>query len=269
MIALASLDISTGEFEVGEVPAADFPGEIVRLSPERGDRRRPAARRRARAAMDRHCRRGGDAGARRLLRQPGRRAAAQGAARRRRSRRLRRLLARRARGHRRAPQVRRADADRPAARACARRARPGPPTASSSMRRAARASSCCARSAGERQGSLLAAIDRTVTGPGARELAARLASPLRDPAGDRRAARCGRLPARERDPARGRARALLRTAPDIARAISRLALQRGEPRDLGAVRDGLAAAQRLRRPAARRAPAASACRTRWPPSRSA
>jgi DNA mismatch repair protein MutS len=33
MIALASLDISTGEFEVGEVPAADFPGEIVRLSP--------------------------------------------------------------------------------------------------------------------------------------------------------------------------------------------------------------------------------------------
>src|SRR5690606_34403783 len=33
---------------------------------------------------------------------------------------------------------------------------------------------------GGRQGSLLAAIDRTVTGPGARELAARLASPLRD-----------------------------------------------------------------------------------------
>jgi DNA mismatch repair protein MutS len=32
-IALASLDISTGEFEVGEVPAQDFPGEIVRLSP--------------------------------------------------------------------------------------------------------------------------------------------------------------------------------------------------------------------------------------------
>src|SRR5262245_5106897 len=32
-IALASVDISTGEFEVGEVPAADFPGEIVRLSP--------------------------------------------------------------------------------------------------------------------------------------------------------------------------------------------------------------------------------------------
>src|SRR6185369_16368888 len=29
-LALASLDISTGEFEVGEIPAADFPGEVVR-----------------------------------------------------------------------------------------------------------------------------------------------------------------------------------------------------------------------------------------------
>ena len=36
-------------------------------------------------------------------------------------------------------------------------------------------------SSGDKQGSLLAAIDRTVTGPGARELAARLSSPLRDP----------------------------------------------------------------------------------------
>ena len=35
---------------------------------------------------------------------------------------------------------------------------------------------------GDKSSSLLAAIDRTVTGPGARELAARLASPLRDPA---------------------------------------------------------------------------------------
>src|SRR5262249_17516093 len=32
-LALASLDISTGEFEVGEVPASDLPGEIVRLAP--------------------------------------------------------------------------------------------------------------------------------------------------------------------------------------------------------------------------------------------
>src|SRR5215813_13658245 len=32
-LALASLDISTGEFEVGEVPASDLPGEIMRLAP--------------------------------------------------------------------------------------------------------------------------------------------------------------------------------------------------------------------------------------------
>ena len=59
--------------------------------------------------------------------------------------------------------------------------------------------------------------------------------------GDRRPSRRGRLPARERHAARGPARTL-RAAPDIARAISRLALQRGTPRDLGAVRDGLRAA---------------------------
>ena len=32
-MALASLDISTGEFEIGAVSAADFPGELVRLQP--------------------------------------------------------------------------------------------------------------------------------------------------------------------------------------------------------------------------------------------
>ena len=94
---------------------------------------------------------------------------------------------------------------------------------------------------GERQGSLLAAIDRTVTGPGARELAARLSGPLRDPQ-----AIAARLDAvgflRENETLREDVRRLLRTAPDIARAMSRLALQRGEPRDLAAVRDGLAAA---------------------------
>ena len=46
---------------------------------------------------------------------------------------------------------------------------------------ASRASLELVRSAaGDKHGSLLAAIDRTVTGAGARELAARLASPLRD-----------------------------------------------------------------------------------------
>src|SRR5262249_10294275 len=94
---------------------------------------------------------------------------------------------------------------------------------------------------GEKGTSLLGVIDRTVTGPGARELAARLASPLRDVA-----AIGARLDAvgflLDNELLRDDVRALLRTAPDIARAMSRLALQRGGPRDLGAVRDGLRAA---------------------------
>ncbi len=94
---------------------------------------------------------------------------------------------------------------------------------------------------GERQGSLLAAIDRTVTGPGTRELASRLASPLTDPhAINARLDAVGFLMDRER--VREDLRATLKGAPDVARAVSRLALQRGSPRDLGAVRDALAAA---------------------------
>ncbi len=99
---------------------------------------------------------------------------------------------------------------------------------------------------GARDGSLLAAIDRTVTGPGARELAARLASPLRD------AATIGaRLDALgfliERATLRDDVRKTLKASPDIARAISRLSLGRGGPRDLAAVRDGLDVAAELGR----------------------
>jgi DNA mismatch repair protein MutS len=94
---------------------------------------------------------------------------------------------------------------------------------------------------GERTGSLLACLDRTVTGAGARELASRLASPLRS------AAEIGaRLDAVayliDHDTLRQDLRETLRRAPDIARAKARLALQRGGPRDLGAVRDALAVA---------------------------
>jgi DNA mismatch repair protein MutS len=94
---------------------------------------------------------------------------------------------------------------------------------------------------GSKQGSLLGAIDRTLTGPGARELANRLAGPLRDPT-----AIAARLDAvaflNERDALREDLRRALRSAPDIARALARLALQRGGPRDLAAVRDGLGTA---------------------------
>ncbi|GMV62936.1 MAG: DNA mismatch repair protein MutS [Parvibaculum sp.] len=97
---------------------------------------------------------------------------------------------------------------------------------------------------GETAGSLLAVIDRTVTGAGARELGSRLAAPLTDPLAINR-----RLDAVEwlldaRDVRRD-LRAGLKSAPDIARALSRLSLGRGGPRDLAAVRDGLAAAHVL------------------------
>jgi len=93
---------------------------------------------------------------------------------------------------------------------------------------------------GGREGSLLAAIDRTVSSAGARLLAARLNRPLLDPA---------RIDARldavtwmlERRDLRRKLRETLRGAGDIARALSRLALGRGGPRDLGCLRDGLAA----------------------------
>ena len=95
---------------------------------------------------------------------------------------------------------------------------------------------------GARDGSLLAAIDRTVTAPGARLLAARLARPLLDPAAidarlDAVAWFCGHRAQRER------LRDKLKGLGDMARALSRLALGRGGPRDLGTLRDGLAMAE--------------------------
>jgi DNA mismatch repair protein MutS len=91
---------------------------------------------------------------------------------------------------------------------------------------------------GSRDGSLLGAIDRTVSAPGARLLAARLARPLLDPA-----AIDARLDAVawfcEHRPQRQKLREALKGLGDMARALSRLALGRGGPRDLGALRDGL------------------------------
>ncbi|WP_410219150.1 DNA mismatch repair protein MutS [Paracoccus sp. (in: a-proteobacteria)] len=91
---------------------------------------------------------------------------------------------------------------------------------------------------GGREGSLLAAIDRTVTAPGARLLERRISAPSRDLAliEDRHDA----VAALADDP---RLLADLRTAlsrvPDMDRALSRLALERGGPRDLAAIRAGL------------------------------
>jgi DNA mismatch repair protein MutS len=94
---------------------------------------------------------------------------------------------------------------------------------------------------GERAGSLLATIDRTVTGAGARLLGTWLAAPLTDPdAIARRQDMVGFLVSQER--LREGLRQDLARVPDIERALSRLGLGRGGPRDLAALRDGLAAA---------------------------
>ena len=96
--------------------------------------------------------------------------------------------------------------------------------------------------AGGREGSLLACVDRTVTAAGARALADRLARPLVDPASI-----AARLDAvgwlHERRALRTDLRADLRAAGDLARALGRLALGRGGPRDLGALRAGLLAGE--------------------------
>ncbi len=97
---------------------------------------------------------------------------------------------------------------------------------------------------GERRGSLLSAIDRTVTPAGARLLAQRLAAPLTDT--DAISRRLDAVEAFRADPAiRQDARARLACAPDIARALARLVVGRGGPRDLAAIRDGLSAASQL------------------------
>jgi len=98
---------------------------------------------------------------------------------------------------------------------------------------------------GERQGSLLATIDRTRTGAGARLLGAWLAAPLTDAAGiAARQDMIGVFVADER--LRDSLRERLRRVPDLERALSRLTLGRGGPRDLAAIRDGLAGAVELR-----------------------
>ena len=91
---------------------------------------------------------------------------------------------------------------------------------------------------GARSGSLLSVIDRTVTGPGARELSARLNRPLLDVAAINQ-----RLDAvsffKTEEFLRQSLRGHLRGAGDMARAASRLALGRGGPRDLQALANTL------------------------------
>jgi DNA mismatch repair protein MutS len=97
---------------------------------------------------------------------------------------------------------------------------------------------------GGRAGSLIAAVDRCVTGAGARQLAEDLAAPLA-----RREAIEPRLTLVQwlhDDPLlRGDLREVLRALPDLSRALGRVVAGRGSPRDLGQIRDGLGEARRV------------------------
>ena len=97
---------------------------------------------------------------------------------------------------------------------------------------------------GGRAGSLLSAIDRSVTAGGARLLERRLSSPSRDLNIVQQrlesvafAVEQTRLCTEMRD--------ALRRVPDLDRALSRLALDRGGPRDLAAIRNGLEQAESI------------------------
>ena len=98
---------------------------------------------------------------------------------------------------------------------------------------------------GERKGSLLATVDWTVTAAGARELASRLAAPLTDAGAI--AARHDAVQFFAGDSELRRAvREDLRRAPDIARALARISVGRGGPRDLAALRDGIRISRLIR-----------------------
>ncbi len=99
--------------------------------------------------------------------------------------------------------------------------------------------------AGEREGSLLGAIDRTVTAAGARLLAERLAAPLTDAAAIRR--RLDQVGCLVEAPSlRAMLREELRRTPDLQRSLGRLSLGRGGPRELVAIAAGLERAALLR-----------------------
>ncbi|MGI4744644.1 MAG: DNA mismatch repair protein MutS [Janthinobacterium lividum] len=95
---------------------------------------------------------------------------------------------------------------------------------------------------GSTEHSLFACVCHTVTAPGSRMLARWIAGPLTD---------LERIVARQdawsflagEQACAASLRLALRGAPDIARALGRLSVGRGQPRDLGALRDGLFAAR--------------------------
>jgi DNA mismatch repair protein MutS len=98
---------------------------------------------------------------------------------------------------------------------------------------------------GDRKGSLLAAIDRTVTGAGARMLHARLSAPLTDI--QQVLIYQDQVEAFFNDTyLRDDIRSLLKATPDMERAVARLTVGRGGPKDLCVIRDALTQADNMR-----------------------
>ena len=94
---------------------------------------------------------------------------------------------------------------------------------------------------GSDEHTLFSAVNRTATAPGARLLASWIASPLTAP--EKIAARQECWDWLKEDSPRVEAlRLILRSTPDIDRALGRLSVGRGQPRDLAALRDGITAA---------------------------
>lgn len=98
---------------------------------------------------------------------------------------------------------------------------------------------------GEKKGSLLSTIDKTITGAGARLLGTYLSAPLTDSV--EIAKRLDLVTYFLNGEAlRIQLRGLLKRCPDLERAMSRLSVGRGGPRDLAAVRDALDQAFNIR-----------------------
>ena len=98
--------------------------------------------------------------------------------------------------------------------------------------------------AGDRRGSLLSVIDLAVTAAGSRCIASRLSNPLCDPYAI--ANRLDEVAHFVTDAQlREDVRRLLASMPDLERALGRIAIGRGGPRDLACIRDGLMVAGHL------------------------
>ncbi|WP_238996949.1 DNA mismatch repair protein MutS [Entomobacter blattae] len=101
---------------------------------------------------------------------------------------------------------------------------------------------------GETRFTLFACVNATRTAAGARLLANWLSSPITDIEAIRaRQAGWGALttPLAAQQDLLPQLMGKLKTLPDMARALSRLSLRRGQPRDLGAIRDGLMVSRSL------------------------